>query len=246
MSESTPGNMTDEQPQHDDRAEAISQERRAELEARIGEVRDQLGELASERDAVLAGLEDVRAELGDEAADAVLAEAGFADDRAGESLRAKLAAAEEERLRLLADMQNVRRRAAQNEQAARQQGARDAVQSLLGVLDHFDLTLGHVDPEQATAQSVLEGVQMIRAEMVRVLGTLGVEVINPHTGEAFDPTRHTAIMQQPAPEAEPNTVLHVARAGYAISGQIIRPAEVVVAAPPQVDESDPGAERAPE
>lgn len=208
----------------------ISEERRAELEARGEEIKGQLAELAQERDAVLAGLEEIETELGAEAAAAIAGDSGFDTGTHAAQLESQIEAANEERLRLLADMQNQQRRAAQNERTAEQQGQKAAVQKLLGVLDHFDLTLGHVDPEQASAKQVLDGVEVIRKEMVSVLNTMGVEVIRPGAGEAFDPHLHQAIAQQPSEEQEPNTILHIARAGYTIEGKVIRPAEVVVVA----------------
>ncbi|MEM1167173.1 MAG: nucleotide exchange factor GrpE [Planctomycetota bacterium] len=220
-------------------AAELSDEERGVLEERIASTREQLLELASERDAVLSGLDDIRQGLGEAGVRRALEGTGFADGGALDDLTAKLAAGEEEKLRVLAELQNFRRRAAQSEQQARQQGQRSAVQQLLGVLDHFDLTLTQIDPEQATAASVLEGVKLIRDETVRILGGMGVAVIKPKTGEAFEPGRHTAIMQQPTSDAEPGQVVHLARAGYAIGEQIIRPAEVVVAAEP-VEEGEGG------
>lgn len=210
----------------------LSDEERAALEERADGMREQLMELAGERDAVLSGLDDIREGLGEDGVRRALEGTGFADDGALDDLSARLAAADEEKLRVLAELQNFRRRAAQSEQQARQQGQRSAVQQLLGVLDHFDLTLTQIDPEQATAASVLEGVKLIQAETVRILAGMGVAVIKPETGEAFEPGRHTAIMQQPTTDTEPGNVLHLARAGYAIAEQVIRPAEVVVAAEP--------------
>lgn len=214
----------------------LSDEARAELESAAADIRARLDEIEADRDAVLAGVDELNERFGDDVVRQAVGDVatGGLGARAT-ALEAELAEAKAETLRRVADLENFRRRAAQNEQQARTRGQSEAVKSLLGVLDHFDLTLGHVDPEQSSAQQVLDGVQMIRAEMVRVLGTLGVEVINPQAGEAFDPNKHAAIVQQPTDEYEPGAVLNVARAGYAMDGQMIRPAEVVVAAEPAAD-----------
>jgi molecular chaperone GrpE len=53
-------------------------------------------------------------------------------------------------------------------------------------------------------------------------------------GEKFDPNRHEAMMQAPAPAGtEPNTVLALLKTGFVIKDRVLRPAQVVVATKPQ-------------
>ena len=50
-------------------------------------------------------------------------------------------------------------------------------------------------PDEASRKS-LDGVRVIRAELVRVLESYGVTLIAPKPNDEFDPNRHSAIMQQ--------------------------------------------------
>jgi molecular chaperone GrpE len=55
-------------------------------------------------------------------------------------------------------------------------------------------------------------------------------------GQAFDPTRHQALVRQPTDEAPPMTVLAEAQKGYSLNGRTIRPAKVLVAVAPSAGE----------
>ncbi len=135
-------------------------------------------------------------------------------------------------LRTLADYQNSHRRALANEQEARVQARTGVVQSVLSVLDHFDLALGQ-DMAKASAEQIVSGVKVIRDELMKVLQSHGVGVINPAPGEEFNPDRHQAIMQQAAKGIDPGHVVATYQVGFTISTggaeRVVRPAKVAVA-----------------
>jgi molecular chaperone GrpE len=130
--------------------------------------------------------------------------------------------------RSLADFQNYQRRALQNEQEARRQGATSVLMSVLPVLDHFDLALTQPTPDE-NSRKILEGVRVIRAELLRVLESQGVTIISPQPNDEFDPNRHSAIMQQAAEGVEPGNVSATFQPGYAMGDRVIRSAKVAVA-----------------
>ncbi len=131
---------------------------------------------------------------------------------------------------LAADFQNYQRRAAINEREARQGATSGVVQSVLPIMDHFDLALGQ-DPTKATSEQIAGGVRMIRAELMRVLEGYGVSLIEPKPGESFNPGDQQAVMQQPSADVEPGHVVMVLGVGYRLGDRVIRPAKVAVAAP---------------
>jgi molecular chaperone GrpE len=55
-----------------------------------------------------------------------------------------------------------------------------------------------------------------------------VKTLDP-LGEPFDPSRHEAMMAQPAENAEPNSILKVVQPGYELNGRLLRPARVIIA-----------------
>lgn len=129
--------------------------------------------------------------------------------------------------RALADFQNFQRRAALNEQEARRQGLSTIILSLLAPLDHFELALQQ-DPETVTAAALKQGVQSARDELMRALASHGVEPIKPEPGDEFDPSRHEAMLEQPAEGIGPRRVAAAFQTGYALGTRILRPAKVAV------------------
>jgi molecular chaperone GrpE len=180
----------------------------------------------------------------------VLEEDLFADDEAAEASHEDSLSIEEQRIaelefqvdelkdkyqRSLADFQNYQRRALQNERNERQQGVRDVLQSLLGVLDHFELALAQ-DANAATAEQILSGVSAIKAEFLRVLQSKGVGLISPEPGEVFDPNQHEAVLNQFIEGVEPGCVASMLQAGYTINDRVVRPAKVAVTPHPVCDD----------
>ncbi len=130
--------------------------------------------------------------------------------------------------RALADFQNYQRRALQNEHEAKKQGTTSVLMSVLPVLDHFDLALTQQASDEAS-KKILHGVQVIRAELLRVLENHGVTVLNPKPDDEFDPNRHSAITQQTVEGVRPGHVSATFQPGYAMGDRVIRSAKVAVA-----------------
>lgn len=143
-------------------------------------------------------------------------------------LKDELDKAVEARQRALADFANFQRRAALNEQQAVRSGEASVVRAMLDVLDHFNLALDQ-DKSRITVEQLLGGVRIVRDELVRVLEGYGVARIAPDAGDEFDPNRHQAVLQQAAPDIEPNHIVVVLQPGYTMGETVLRPAKVAVA-----------------
>jgi molecular chaperone GrpE len=139
-------------------------------------------------------------------------------------------ALEEERqrgLRLRADLENVRRRGAREQEAARGAGRRAALLPLLAVLDNLEraLAAGSRDAE------FYEGVAANHRLFLKALRDAGAEPIES-VGQPFDPEIHEAVATVPAEDdLEPGTVAREMSRGWRLDGALLRPAQVVVAAP---------------
>jgi molecular chaperone GrpE len=134
---------------------------------------------------------------------------------------------EQRLLRLSADYQNFVRRSNQNIAATREQQTYDLAKALVTVLDHFDLAL-QVDPAKTPAATILQGVQMVRDELLRTLEGFGVKRMNPAVGQEFDPQRHEAMMRQKLTDTEPDRVAMTLQPGYTLGDKTIRPAKVAI------------------
>lgn len=132
--------------------------------------------------------------------------------------------------RALADFQNYQRRSVENEREARRQGVISVVASLLGVLDNFDLALRTDTTTGAVSlEQIVQGVEMIRAQLLQALGAIGVSRIAPEPGAEFDPHSHQAVAQADAEGVESGRVAATFQTGYRLGGRVLRPAKVSVA-----------------
>lgn len=150
-----------------------------------------------------------------------------ATDQMLATLRAELEDVNDKWRRAMADFQNYQRRAHQNEQEARKQAISSVVMSVVPVIDHFDLALNQ--KAEGSAAGILEGVKVIRAELIRALEKNGVRVINPACNEPFDPIRHEAITQQSVEGVEPGHITTTFQPGFEYGDRVIRSAKVAVA-----------------
>jgi molecular chaperone GrpE len=133
----------------------------------------------------------------------------------------------EQYLRAVADLDNVRKRAQRDIEAANRYGLERFLTELLPVMDSLDLAVRNAP--QADAASLRAGQAATLQLLERALEKLGVRAIDPAEGERFDPERHEAVMTQQAAGAEPDSVLKVVQPGYELNGRLLRPARVIVA-----------------
>ena len=137
----------------------------------------------------------------------------------------------EQYLRAVAELDNVRKRAQRDIEAANRYGLEKFAAELLPVRDSLELAVQSADQGEADARSLKQGQAATLQLLAKALERLGVTTINP-VGEPFDPTRHEAMLAQPSATAEPDSVLQVVQAGYELNGRVIRPARVIVAKAP--------------
>lgn len=131
--------------------------------------------------------------------------------------------------RALADYQNLRRRLATDVDDAVKRGKKALVTDLLLVLDCLDMALS-APATTAETQALRAGVELTRQQMWAALQREGVSIVR-ETG-AFDATWHESVERVETREAPDGAILAVLRRGYAWDGQVLRPAQVRVAAAP--------------
>lgn len=153
------------------------------------------------------------------------------DDPATALARAEALATENwnKYLRISAELENVRKRAARDVEKARLFGVEGLAGELLNVADSLEMALE--TGSQAPAETLLEGGRATLKQLLAALEKYGVKVVSPE-GEPFNPELHEAISMQESATAEPNSVLIVAQRGYQLNGRLLRPARVVVAREP--------------
>ena len=153
-------------------------------------------------------------------------------------LAERLAAAEaeiarlgDERLRALAEIENVRRRAARDKADASKYGVSGFARDLLSVADNLQRALGSVDPAARQADPALEalvaGVEMTERELLAIFERNGITPIDA-LGQPFDPHVHEAMFEVPDESVPAGTVAQVIRSGFMIHDRPLRAAGVGV------------------
>ena len=141
-----------------------------------------------------------------------------------EQAQAKASENWEHYLRAKAEMDNLRRRNAKDLENAHKFGIEKFVSELLPVLDSMGMGLA---VEDASAESLQEGMELTMNMLVKMMEKLGIEEIDP-INEKFDAEKHQAMTMQPNADVEPNTVIAVMQKGYSLNERLIRPAMVMV------------------
>ena len=169
-------------------------------------------------------------ELGDEAAvempgSELPPDLGQAED----DLQADLQRAQDRFLRLQAELENYRKRAAREMQDVRRYAGLTLMRDVLPVLDNMDRAIAAAEKTHDAA-SLLEGVKMVAQQLTDVLqqhDCVKIAALN----EPFDPHLHEAILQQPCDDQPPGTVVQETQTGYQLHDRVVRPSQVIVSAP---------------
>ncbi|MCQ2567556.1 MAG: nucleotide exchange factor GrpE [Mogibacterium sp.] len=149
------------------------------------------------------------------------------DDAAAQEDASKVAeAAESERyMRLMAEFQNFKKRAAKEKSDIHAYANEKIVNDILPVLDNFERALD-ADPAN-DAEGYAKGMSLIFEQLKTALDNAGVKEINA-LGETFDPNLHNAVMMEDSEEHESGKVSKVLQKGYTLNEKVIRPTMVAV------------------
>jgi molecular chaperone GrpE len=160
-----------------------------------------------------------------------------------DSAEARIAEAEaraeqhrEDLLRAAAEMDNVRKRAAREIDAARQYGIERFAGELLPVAD--SLMLGLELAPDADPATLRQGQDATLRLLLKAFERVGLTEVDP-AGQAFDPGQHEAMAMRPSAEHPPHTVLQVIQRGWLLNGRLLRPARVIVSTAPPAEVADP-------
>ena len=149
-----------------------------------------------------------------------------------EVLKAEISDLRDQRLRMAAEMENLRRRTAREIKDAKTFAVSGFARDMLQVSDNLQRALAAV-PEQGESaadnglQTLVEGVELTERAMLSTLERHGVRKLEP-MGQKFDPNFHQAMYEVPNTEVPNNTVVDVVQPGYVIGDRMLRPAMVGV------------------
>lgn len=164
------------------------------------------------------------------AASDLAAEVGDPEARIAE-LETELAQYRDAALRARAEAENVRRRAERDVENAHKYALEKFAGQLLPVADSLEKSVeaaAALHDDALGAEALREGVELSRRLFLDTLERVGIERLDP-VGAAFDPNLHEAMSMVDAPDAAPNSVVHVLQKGYTLNGRLLRAAMVTVA-----------------
>lgn len=140
-------------------------------------------------------------------------------------------------IRAKAEVDNIRRRAAQDVEKARKFALEKFAGEMLTTVDNLERALQSIDKDDESKKGVIEGIELTLQGLIASLEKFGVKAVDPQD-QPFNPEFHQAMSMQEVPGVAPNTVIAVMQKGYELNGRLIRPAMVMVSkAAPAVDTS---------
>ena len=146
--------------------------------------------------------------------------------------------ANDDLLRVQAEMQNLRRRSEQDIEKAHKYSQEKFTTELLSVMDNLERALAAAaNHEDDTVKAIYEGVDLTLKSFTDCFNRFHIEAVDP-MGEPFDPQLHQAMTIIENAEVEPNTVIEVMQKGYTLHSRVIRPAMVVVSKEPEHETKD--------
>lgn len=138
-------------------------------------------------------------------------------------------------LRTQADLENYRKRVQREREEDRKYAGLSLIRDLLPSLDNLQRaveTCQKLSPEEGSpAAGLLQGVEMVQAQLVAILAQHGAKPIAA-LGQPFDPQLHEALQQVPSAEHPPMTVILEYESGFVLHERVIRPAKVIVSVAP--------------
>ncbi|TES89285.1 MAG: nucleotide exchange factor GrpE [Desulfobacteraceae bacterium] len=130
-------------------------------------------------------------------------------------------------LRVSAEFENYKKRAAREMNDFRKFANESFVKAMLPVVDNLDRAIESSSNDDHAQNSVVEGVNMTLKEILKVFEQFNVRPFES-LGKAFDPALHQAVMQEKTDDHPENTVLNELQKGYMMHDRLLRPAMVVV------------------
>ena len=126
--------------------------------------------------------------------------------------------------RLQADFVNYKARVERDRGVERQLAVAEAIRAFLPAMDDLTRAEAHGDLQDGTPMAAI-------AQKLRAAGEkFGLSAFG-EKGEAFDPEKHEALVQNPSEEVTEPVIADVIELGYMVGDRLLRPAKVAVSVP---------------
>ena len=140
----------------------------------------------------------------------------------------------EEKLRLLAEMENLRKRANREKIDSIKYGSSNLARDILSPGDNLARALDNLPEEEDRTKLInnfIDGLKMIQKELTIILEKHGVKKIEAIHNK-FDHNYHQAMLEIETKEHEEGTVIQEIQSGYTMHDRLLRPTMVGVSKKP--------------
>ena len=165
-----------------------------------------------------------------------------------ERLQEEVRALKEDKIRVLAEMENLRKRFDREKIDSIKYGSVNFARDILSPGDNLERALSAINQEEdhpTSIKNLIEGLKMVQKEFSSVLEKNGISKINS-MNEKFDPNLHQAMMEVERDDLDEGIVVQEIQTGYMMHDRLLRPAMVGVSKQPkQNNTSDNQTEKEP-
>jgi molecular chaperone GrpE len=129
-------------------------------------------------------------------------------------------------VRTVAEMENIKKRAAREKVEAIKYGNENLIKDILPMLDSLDRALKHAN-NSGDFEAFKKGLKLVQDQLSGCLEKHGVEKIEC-VDRTFDPNFHEALFQIESSDHEDNQIVDELEKGYLLNGRLLRPSKVSV------------------
>ena len=152
-----------------------------------------------------------------------------------ERLQEEIRTLKEDKIRVLAEMENLRKRFDREKIDSIKYGSVNFARDILSPGDNLERALSAINQEEDHPQSIknlIEGLKMVQKEFSSALEKNGISKINS-INEKFDPNLHQAMMEVERDDLDEGIVVQEIQTGYMMHDRLLRPAMVGVSKKPK-------------
>ena len=150
-------------------------------------------------------------------------------------LKEEIKILKEEKIRVLAEMENLRKRFEREKIDSIKYGSVNFARDILSPGDNLERALSSINQEEQHPQSIknlIEGLLMVKKELSTALEKNGITKIDT-INKKFDPNLHQAMMEIENNDLDEGIVVQEIQTGYMMHDRLLRPAMVAVSKKPQ-------------
>ena len=147
-----------------------------------------------------------------------------------DKLQEEISSLKEEKIRVLAEMENLRKRFDREKIDSIKFGSVNFARDILSPGDNLERALSAVNKEEEHSDSIknlIEGLMMVKKEFASALEKNGISKIDS-VDKKFDPNLHQAMMEVENDDLDEGVVVQEIQSGYMMHDRLLRPAMVAV------------------